>query len=240
MAALGWEWRRAPIGAALGRPAPNLLHPLTVALPHDVAVKIKTSISLALVLLATLPVGCARPGAVSSPPGSPAVASVPPGCDPARVAVRWSDIAQEPVLEHVALFTAGAGDGKEVLAAPVTAAVTGVAAPASWLPILASGLGNEMGTRVNTTRPSDSYGTGFGTDGGVDPTIPERVAYQGSRRVSAAFSVSCTPAVRGTLVAWTETASGGLMCGGLAEPTDPYARAARRYCPRTPPPSSPS
>lgn len=206
---------------------------------HHDQVKINKAVAWTLALLAALPTGCSRPPAVSPPPIRP-TSSVPPGCDPGSARVQWSGIAHEPVLEHAALFTAEAtGEGTVVLDAPVTAAVTGVTAPDTWLRLLATDLESEIGVGVRTTRPSSSYGMGFGSWGEVDPDIAESVSYMGVRRVSAAFTVECTPTVGGILTAWTETKAGGLMCGDLTPSPDPYEQAARRYCPRTPPaPSS--
>jgi hypothetical protein len=200
-------------------------------------VKIVVGVPAVLSVVVVLAAGC---GAPSSPSAGSSVAAVPSGCVPSASAVRWSGIEEAPTLEHVSLFSGRtSADGKEVLALPVIASVTGVEAPASWVPILAAGLGERLGRKVNTSRPSSSYETSFVNAGDVDPTIPEKVAYQGVHRVSATFSVDCGAAVGGVFTAWTEIKSGGLLCGGVGEPTDPYAQAARRYCPRTPGPSLP-
>ncbi|WP_157441149.1 hypothetical protein [Actinoplanes awajinensis] len=197
--------------------------------------KITKPALLMLVMAAGVPGGCAREAAVSSPPPGRAVGSVAPGCDPAQVGVVWSGITHETVLEHVSLFTTDAvGRGTEIVDAPVTAAVTGVAVPEGWVRLLATDLGAEIGGEVHTIRASRSYEMGLGSWGEVDPGISESIAYAGVRRVSAGFTVACAPAVSGTLTAWTETKAGGLMCGDVAPPDDPFTQAARQYCPRTP------
>lgn len=181
-----------------------------------------------------LAAGC---GAQPSPAPASSVAVVPSGCVPTVGAVQWSGVEDAPVLEHVTLFAGRAdGTGTELLAKPVAASVAGLDAPTAWVPLLATDLGNKLDRKVSTTRPSSSYGTSFPGVSDLDPSIPETVVYQGVRRVSAAFSVDCRPAVGGVFTAWTEEVSGGVMCGASEAPTDPYAQAARGYCPRTPAP----
>lgn len=182
-----------------------------------------------LAFLVALPAGCARP--------TPSVAGVPAGCDPGRSAVEWSGMVQEPVLEHVSLFAGHVpGEGRSLLDSPVTAAITGLAAPDTWLPILAGRLASETSTDVQTVRPSTAYGMDFGFSGEVNPDITESIVYQGVHRISATFTVDCEPKVSGTFTAWTETKTGGVMCGDRIPPEDLYGQAARRYCPRTPHP----
>jgi hypothetical protein len=206
----------------------------SVGMTHHYRVKINRTVPLMLAVLATISTGCARPAAISSPPSIHPVSSVPPSCDATRAGVQWSAIVHESVLEHVFLFTADTpGQGTEVLNAPVTAAITGVTTPDTWLRLLATDLGGDIGVRVHTTDPSSSYPMGVGSWGETDPGISESIVYQGVRRVTAVFTVECAPAVSGALTAWTETKAGALMCGALAPPPDPYVQAARQYCPRT-------
>jgi hypothetical protein len=182
-----------------------------------------------LAFLLALPAGCARPTAE--------VVGVPAGCDPEKSPVEWSGIVQEPVLEHVSLFAGDVlGEGRVVLDAPVTAAVTGVAAPETWLRILATELENVTGADIQIVRSSSSYEMGIGSWGAANSDIPESLAYMGVRRISAGFTVACTPAVSGTFTAWTETTASALMCGDQMPPEDLYGQAARKYCPRTPQP----
>ncbi|BEL05535.1 hypothetical protein Q0Z83_037260 [Actinoplanes sichuanensis] len=180
-------------------------------------------------LLLALPAGCARPAA--------GPAGVPSGCDPEKSTVGWSDIAREPVLEHVSLFTGDVlGEGRAVLDAPVIAAVTGLDVPDTWLRILAAKLADDTNTDIQIVRPSEPYEMGFGTWGAADSDITESIVYSGVGRISATFTIACSPAVSGTFTAWTETKTGGLMCGDRTPPNDPYQQAARKHCPRTPQP----
>ena len=194
-----------------------------------------TSVSSALVSLAALLAGCAGPSAAAAP--SPVLSSggVPAGCEPAVTGIQWSGITREPVLESVFLFTGEVPDaGRQVLDEPVIAAVGGAAVPDAWLLVLAAGLGKEIGANVETVRPVPSETGRSGTWVIHDPGIPETVAYEGVRRVSATFAVGCTPAVTGALTAWTETTFGTVSCGTPAPPADGFEEAALRYCPRTP------
>ncbi|GIF45390.1 hypothetical protein [Actinoplanes xinjiangensis] len=187
-------------------------------------------------IAAVLVGGCSGPPSPSRT--SPGV-NVPSGCGPSPDAIGWSDIKESPRLERVILVDGRSGDGRrELLDTPVIASVSGIEAPASWLPLLAAGLGKRLGTQVSSTRPSSSYGL-MPVDGGdVDTSIPEKVIYQGVREVSAAFSLTCAPGVSGVFTAWTETVSSGVMCGSRRPSADAYAQMARSYCPQVPDPSS--
>lgn len=193
---------------------------------------------LVLVPLAVLAAGCARSTAEPAAKPSGVVNAVPAGCSPSQDGVEWSGVVLEPVLEHVALFTGDqSGTGRSLVDAPVTAAVTGLSVPDTWLPLLGASLAETAGTDVHTVRPTSEYGFGFpGTGSGGGATI----VYLGSRRISATFTIGCTPAVSGTFVAWTETTASGLSCGDPQPSADLYQQAARKYCPSPGPGGQPS
>ncbi|MEV6597573.1 hypothetical protein AB0M36_11985 [Actinoplanes sp. NPDC051346] len=198
----------------------------------------RTALPALAALVVLGPLSCGKPdsGRSSAP------ATVPPGCDLSGARVEWSGHTTQPTLTRVYLDS-GKGVSETstvVLDEPFTPAVTGVAAPADWLPRLARSLSAETGDEIHVESPVQKDGRiGFG--GQVDdPTIRETLSYQGVQAVSADFSVSCEQPVRGTLTAWTSMSVGGVTCSQIEPPAEELGRLARRYCPRTPTPGPPS
>jgi hypothetical protein len=180
-------------------------------------------------VLATLSAAaCAAPGT------TPAI--VPSGCAPAEV--RWSAPTTEPRLTRVTL-SEGPEDlaGRDVLNEPFAPSITGVIAPADWTGMLATSLGDETGTKVETgpaELPDGGYSFPMGATG--VPGIPQSLFYEGVTSLSAEFTVSCATPVNGVFTTWTTIEVGGLQCGSFTPPEDPLGRLARVHCPATPAP----
>ncbi|XVU29100.1 hypothetical protein ACQPZJ_19175 [Actinoplanes sp. CA-054009] len=176
-----------------------------------------TKISFVVLTLLTASAGaCARP-----------VATVPAGCEPTTSAITWSPATTVPVLTSAWLYE-GPGPGqRELPAEPFEPAVTGVAAPSSWLTELAASLARETGRDVHTTSPTAGEKSfGFPADG------TPYIIYSGADRVTADFEVRCDPAVRGTLTGWYRTVIGGASCGenGTGAELDAFGRRAVELC----------
>lgn len=133
--------------------------------------------------------------------------------------------------------------GTKVLDNPFTPSITGVAAPASWLPALAGSWRKSTGRPVHTTSPSPkSESFGFGTLVVDDAEKPRLIIYTGVERVAADFEVHCNPTVRGTFLGWSVTVVGAVACQYQPDTEyDAFGRLALEHCPDplTPPPSQP-
>ncbi|MBW6435349.1 hypothetical protein KZ829_16550 [Actinoplanes hulinensis] len=183
--------------------------------------------------------GCAAPGA--TPP-----AAVPDGCDPTAAEVTWSDHRQESRLSKVTRFRMDRDRpdqtaGEEVLKGPFTPSISGVAAPADWIPALADSLSAETGHDIQSGPvPAPTDGAGFSIFGGPDP-ITEVLLYTGARSVSATFTVACDQPQHGTFTSWTTASSGVAACSEPTADEDPFAAFARAHCAaiQSPQPSAP-
>ena len=193
--------------------------------------------------------GCARSGA--RPWGAPTVSA---GCAVDRVAISWSGIVEKPVLTLVRVQPSTHVEHPDAPAAswrppawttlrdePVVPAVQGQATPPGWLPALGRSLQTASGKRVHTEKGHPGLGSQL-SDGLLteDGRLPGTVFFAGVQQISAAFTVACSPPVRGTFVAWTVSSFGNVSCDLVnSAPGGPMGQLALGYCPDlvTPPPS---
>ena len=208
---------------------------------HD-QVRIGRSGLLALAATALLaPTACAPPGTnPSAPSPSPGPSMTPPAdCDISRARITWSGVAKEPTLTNVVISTgvAEAGETRVLVDTAVVPSIDGVVVTGSWVRVLTKSLSAETGEKLHTDpgRPS-MENEKFLIGGPYDADITEMIIFAGVNRVEAAFTVSCSTSVHGTLVSWASEVFGGVPCAEWREPADPFARLARRYCPKTPSP----
>lgn len=198
-----------------------------------------TTTMRALGLAVALAAGACGPAATSTPAARTASpVAVGADCRLPGARVQWHEPATEATLTHLYVLGESTGIGGELrdrVDAPVVPSISGVAAPASWVPELARSLSARTGDRVHALPPTDK-------DEEFTIGVPGRVrtiAYLGVVRISAAFTVHCAPSVRGTFTSWTAVKKDVVPCG-RTPPADPLARRAHEYCAGATPPAVPS
>ncbi|BBH69536.1 hypothetical protein ACTI_62210 [Actinoplanes sp. OR16] len=179
----------------------------------------------ALILAGALPAACADQSAQA-------------GCDPATAGIRWAEPVTGSRLIEVTLHRERARmppEGEEVLSDPFGPSITGLEAPASWIPVLAGSLGAEIRRTVGTGTAELTGSRSVFLAGGLDdPTNTDSLFWTGVTTVSAGFTVGCATPASGTFTSWTETTAGAVTCGSRSEPDEELGRQARGHCPRTP------